>query len=141
MIHLNADVIQHVDNVLIISFSVSFFLLQHVRNCVELFRIVLCFIECLKLLQSITHLYYDLTPLELVVLKVCLDLLDQSVLVFVELLFLNAESPFNILEKMLCRKHLPFTLTLSVLNDGLDILLLKFKLLLHLAEHRVYTIY
>ena len=141
MIHLNADVVQHVDDVLIISFSVSFFLLQHVRNCVELFRIVRCFIEGLKLLQSITNLYYDLTPLKLVVLKVCLDLLDQSVLVFVELLFLNAESPFNILEKMLCRKHLPLALTLSVLNDGLDIVLLKFKLLLHLAEHRVYTIY
>ena len=137
MVHLYADIVQHVDDVLVVCLPIALLLLEHVCDSLKLLGIVCCLVESLQLLEPVADLHQDLAPLELVVLEIGLNFLHKSLLVLVQLLFLHAKGSLHVCQQVLRRKHLAVALGPPVFHHGSDVLLLEVKLPLHLAKHRV----
>ena len=83
VVHLNTDVVEHINYILIIVFSVSFFFLKDIRNSVEALCKVPSLVKTLELLESVPDLNKNLGPLQFIVLEISLNLFDYSLLVLV----------------------------------------------------------
>ena len=137
IVHFDANVVEHINDSLVVMLPVPFLLLQEVPDFVERLREVLQLIERLQLLQSVLDLRLDLFPLQVVVFKNRLDLLDDPLLVVVKLLLLHPERALDVLEQVLCGHDLPVGLPPLAVDDLPDVGLLEVQLALHLGHHQV----
>ena len=86
---------------------------------------VIDLIKCLQLLQPELYLSLNLFPLQVVVLKYALNFLDESFLIHIKSLFLQSERPLNILQQMISRPNILFSLQLSLIYDSSYIFFLR----------------
>ena len=140
VIHLDAYVIKHVNNLLIVMFPLPLLILNPIRNLLKPLRILPYLIECHQPLQPVPRLRLNLLPLQLIILQYRLHLLYQPLLLIVHCLLLHPKRPLNILKEMLSSLYLPLSLLLPLLYYVLYVPLLLLELLFHLPHVPIYLL-
>ena len=99
--HLCADIIEHVDDLLIVFLPRFLLILEPCRQLVQLLSEVRGLDHRLELAESEADLLLDLVPLRLVVEQQDLNLLDQLLLGAVDVLLLHLERPLDVVQQHL----------------------------------------
>ena len=128
VIHFNANVIQHVNDLLIIMFSLFLFGINSICNLSESFSIFSNLFESHETVKPVLGLSLDLLPLELIILEYGLYLFDDPLLVALNASLLDPEGALDILEEVFGRLYLPLTLPLPLADRVPHQLLLSVQL-------------